>query len=299
MAWVSTTELPRQTAQETMRGREYRRVFHVLYDSVSNTAFQAAHASGIPKVLDEHPDDSTAVCETPHADRNAEQPMLWTVECNYATPSGRSDTYSQIDPMDRDAEVSWEFWEIEEPAEKDKDGVAILNSAGQPFDPPVMRTVQFPVFVVTRNEISLNAITLQLYSNVVNSSQFAIGSLVAAPGQAKLKVRNAQYIREAQYSYWRITYEIAFCFTTPEGWQAKVLDQGTMSKQWDGTSMKLADIKDFMGTPVSAPVLLDGNGFHNVLWSQTATWLPCNRYRTASFEFLNLLPFGAGKHKMI
>lgn len=234
--------------------RTYTRVFHVITDDpyVGPAAVRAALgiSRGDPYITDSESDLQARVRRI--QPQQQDNPRLWEVRVEYdSTQEEESES-----PFDKPPEVSWDFAQFTRVAYKDRDGKAILNSAGQYFDPPIEIDDSRPVLTVVRNEPSYNPSLAYQYRDAVNSDAF----YGAPPGTAKVvKITGASAV-ENDIPFWRVTYEFSF---NPDGWQPSILDQGRYAK----IGGKLVPIPEFdtdgneiRGSHVADPVPLNGNG---------------------------------------
>jgi hypothetical protein len=133
--------------------------------------------------------------------------------------------------------------------------VAVLNSAGDPFDPPVTREQLKGVLRVAWNSLTFNPASFFLYGNQINEDAwngFPAFSIKFSPP----KMPQRQYSQYLGQNYYRLEGE--FCFNPNDGgWNPKPIDRGYRAKDGSGNLYKVFDVN---GQPVSQPVLLDGAG---------------------------------------
>lgn len=161
-------------------------------------------------------------------------------------------------PLLKPLEIEGGFNPYEEVVDEDQTGKAVVNSASDPFDPPITEEDPRQVLTIVRNEPSFDWATAYQYRNAVSSDEF----WGAAPGQAKVVRISAkrawdQYLAANSITpggfFWIVTYEFEFNI---KGWHRFVLDQGM--RKLSGGNQSLIVLLD--GTSVTSPVLLDGNG---------------------------------------
>lgn len=159
-------------------------------------------------------------------------------------------------PLNRDPVMWIERGSESVPVTKDKDGKAIVNSAGQPFDEPIFRDRPTNVFVVRRYFNSLVAIdTLNShYDNTTNSDPI----LSRAIGELRyLGTETGEPVIEEGAAWWIGLTKVA---ARKGGWKAKILDRGWKVKTVDGTGV--INATDANGMQVTEPELLDGAGYY-------------------------------------
>lgn len=238
--------------------RTYTRVWGVTTSSATDGPIQVREATGIPRLGDAYltssEGDAGAVVKKVDP-QPTDNPKLWHVRVEYDS----SVEEEEENPLNRPAVLSWGSAQFQRVAWKDIDGNAILNSAGQYFDPPPEVDDSRPTLTVTRNEASFNPALKIDYEDAVNTDPF----MGFAVGQAKVASINANSQFENGLSFWSVTYEFHF---RREGWILAPLDQGRY-ELWDIAGTKrLVPIKerDTLGrkltTNVTEPVPLDGAG---------------------------------------
>ena len=220
-------------------------------DGVERAALVARQAPGIPRPGQRHPADPTAVCR--NVDAKAISPIFFRVTANYYSPSGgTNDQGESVNPLDMPPEISYGYESIMQMVDVDLDKKAIVNAAGEPFDPLLEIAVQRPVLRVTRNEATFPGALARAYGGnrgAVNSDSF----YGWPPKTALCRPITGADQRAGDVVYTRVTYEIAFDST---GWQPRPLNMGYREKV-DG---ELVVIKDKDGSPVSQPVALNADG---------------------------------------
>lgn len=164
------------------RKRNYVRVYEVRTDDVNDDAYTVGAGGGtgdtIPRNGEPHPSDTFAVMVDIDAMQSSADSTLWLVTCRYSSDlpadqqrealtydsaglpsefpgatsgSGGGQATREPDPRDRPPQFEVD-WEREmEVVERDINGDWITNSANDPFDPPVMAEVVYPVITITKN----------------------------------------------------------------------------------------------------------------------------------------------------
>jgi hypothetical protein len=278
------------------RNRTYVRTFEVRTDDPNDDAFTAGAGTGIPRNGEEHPSDEFATMTRINAYQSDADNTLWQVTCEYQSEpaedqqrealtydsSGNPETTPEgdvgggggsfvrdDDPTARSAQWSNTTETVMEIAEEEAGffggifGDAILNSAGDPFDPPVMVERQYGVITITKN-VPLNSPILQLsklaeFRNTINDADY-LGHDAGTLRVAQLDTASAIENRTA---YAVVTLQVKI---RPEGWVRRVIDRGfNMLSTYDpnGDAMLVTEktrIKDRHGEPLGEPSLLDGSG---------------------------------------
>lgn len=247
--------------------RTYRREFVVEVDSKYDKAQVVLGAPGLPQrywpyvTLVET--DYYALCTRLTASRMAEMSAFhWLVEAEYSTIQGDEDKEKEVDnPLAEPADVSVSFETFREPVTgvpddqyaDDENGFAgkmvkaIVNSAGEPFDPPAERDAARPILTIARNEAFFNTQLAIAYVNAVNSDMF----FGAKARCARVNGIDGQRQFKSGLKFWRVTYTIGF---KPETWDLQLLDHG--SYYFDADAKK-QHFRDEDGNRITG--LLNGN----------------------------------------
>lgn len=187
--------------------------------------------------------------------------VLWKVSLEYSSNPGQSVINNNgltSDPLAEPARISWSGENFQQVAVVDINDNPILNSAGDPYDPPLMKDFSRPVATIRKNISSAPAWILTSH-DAINSDEFVIDGLKCLIGKAKLKRAD---IGEPQtkngVTYRELTLVIHF---SKDGWTRKVLDAG-FRRIYSGTSRELITITNSDGNEEypPAPVPLDGSG---------------------------------------
>jgi hypothetical protein len=249
----------RDTSQSVKRERTYKRVFHVLTDDPRTGGFAVRAALGIQigepyQLGTPGPDlwaegDTGSFATSIRASVSSEDGLTWTAEVDY----GPYEPETAESPLDEPEDVSWDQVTFEIPVDYDANGTAILNSAGDPYDPPVMIEDDRPVLTIVRNELEYNSDLSDLYRGSVNASAF----FGKAPGTVKCMPMRAQRLWSPNLNinegyYWKVTYTF---HVNRDGWKRKLLDQGYQELVSGVRKKILVD-----GLPASQPQLLNGSG---------------------------------------
>lgn len=284
-------------SQDKRKNRYYRRTFVVQVDAAHDGPQTVLSAPFLPNIGDQYQtnteNDPTSFCSsrTPKAIAR----LVWHVDCDYE-PTPPEDTNRP--------EISFRFEKLRVPVIGVRDqsfsigdllavppkaphNQGLVNSFGDPFDPPVEYETSRPVVTITRFEPFINSIVLMEYQDAVNDANWA-GAL---PRQARILdisgVKEWRLLNNVQIPRWKVTYQIAF---NKDTWDLRVLDAGYRYK---------ADANDVTGTPFEDVSgnrtigLLDGdsvNGFAGgrKTAGQAPYFIAKEVYAKKSFAALNL-----------
>jgi hypothetical protein len=157
--------------------------------------------------------------------------------------------------------------------------MALQNSAGVAFDPPIEDDIPIKVIRISKNVPFYDDFAFNLYQGAVNSDNVIINKpdyrfkTQFGPYFGKIVQLGATFGVENGIKYFRQTLEI---WVNPLGWRRSILDRGTDQRaaegdtNADGGIISPSDINPgdafhrkilgADGAPIVAPVNLDGNG---------------------------------------
>lgn len=251
----------------TAEARQYTEGWLVTVNDKSDGGSIALQAADLPSYGEAHPNDADAYLRRlyvvgPHEGAR----LIWHIAGVYRTDT--NDT-READPLDELPDIEWTSWAEPRILDYDKDGDAIVNSAGYPFDPGLEWEVHYPLLTITRNENDYDPAEADAYRDTVNNAQITIAGLAAAAKTARMLEyagRNAQrrgnifFVVRRQIAFRRIVAASSINAengaggsVTPAGWDVLLLDQGI----YDAADSR---IEDADAEVVVAPVPLDGAG---------------------------------------
>jgi len=258
------------------------RVFDVLFTPgetpsqrrVLALSAEDPHRSGehyrIPQYWEQHPADPWMFVNNIHSEQS-NGPHRYRVTVNYTSIGN---------PLELPMEIEWFHTVQNEPFDRDREGNAITNSAGESFDPTLTKDVYDLGLRIKRNEQLFNELVATKYIGAVNSDDFTVPvdllgtTRVYRPGIVKCSLFKGVPKRAAGLFYHEVQREFLFRLgeieeTEPGVWETsglghkkRVLDQGfrVLKKEsgiWTG---EYEPILDKEGNPVREPQLLDGHG---------------------------------------
>jgi hypothetical protein len=239
-------------------GRSYRRTYDVHSDDPNETMVAVRQA--LPLAWEADPVDGAAVVVTRTAEQDPKARKLWRGEVIWEwAPEEDEDE----DPLERDPKIRWTANRVLVPAIKDRDGDAIVNSAGDFFDPPPERprtrwiaNIQFNATVIPTN--------LRQYADAVNNAAITIDGEPVAAERAQvvgLDISEIQYWGEDQTAYRSITLAVEVRDDDDESFDLELIDQGYRITGYGGEleDILIPDEQGTLNRP-SAPVLLNGSG---------------------------------------
>lgn len=248
----------------------------------------------LPQRYTPHPSNAYLTARRLRADSQSETPLHWIVTVSYSSApvsSEEKDKQENPNPLNRKAKFRWSTNLYREAVEKDIDDNAILNSAGDYFDPPIERDRSNWVVTVTKPVTSVPAWLLDYNNCPINESSFTVDGVTVEEKKARLTtidIGEEQIENDVKYRV--ITMQIEF---KKEGWTAKILDQGLRKRLDLAGGWKQVHIEkeneDGELSKVTSPVLLDGSG--GVLEEpspDTSVFLDYELYEPKDFSVLPL-----------
>lgn len=228
------------------------------------------------------PDDTRARCVSRTCTQLDSSPTVWNVTVEYSTRPNVA-----IDPTEQAARISWSTEQFQKVAHKDINGDAIVNSAGDWFDPPPMIDHSRIVANITKH-IGYVPPWILTAEDMVNSDVFVIDGITVGPKTGKIQritLSDVKWWGSRQIPYRTLNMSIHFNTTPGYGWMLQVLDAGFREKI--NNKMKQITNDDDDIEP-STPVPLDGNG--RVLANpspDTAVFGSWDVYNTQSYAALS------------
>lgn len=238
-----------RTAQNTKGARTYQRKFRLRTTTQADGPFAVGSNGSLPIIGNAHPEDANAFCIGLQVE-NTSPWAGWTVTANYSDERTIDDT-----PTDDAASISWGSEQFQKPAVFDLSGQLIVNSAGDPFDPPAMMDDSRRVVTVEKNLAVVPSWILD-YQDAINSDTFTIDGISIGVGKAKMQAvtvgpkqrRNSTVFRTVNFTI----------HLQRDGWVLDILDAGFNRIPTGDTSNRVPITLD--GVLPSAPYPLNGAG---------------------------------------
>ena len=210
---------------------------------------------------------------------------LWHVEAEYTTPGREEYRRRDPNPLNWAARIRWSAVVMRMPVWYDRDGNPILNTAGEPFDPPLEVDRKLPVVEVRVNMPYVPSWILG-YREAINSTAWYIDGLIVAEKCAmmdSIEVSEVQVVNNIAYR--EVAYR-AVIAPTLLGWQPRILNAGYSALVGSAQDKQLVPIV-INGTTPSHPVPLDRHGRR--IYKPTpenVVWLTFNVYPELDFNVL-------------
>lgn len=235
--------------------RGYQALYRVVSDDPLESPQSVRTAAGLPVLGDAFPTDVSAFVRRRKARRLDSTRLVWEVDIEYEFGL---EALPENDP----AIIRWTSSLERVPAIKDINGEAIVNSAGDYFDPPPEKDLPIWTISIQFNASSIPTAIIS-YAGSVNDGAITIDGMSVAAEQAKivgLDIGERQERNDIEFRTITLSIAVADDGDSSLNWDLSLLDQGFRIK--DGTDLKDILIEDEDGNKnrPSCPVLLDGNG---------------------------------------
>jgi hypothetical protein len=240
--------------------RTYTRVFRVICNNNADDAIVVSN--GVESAYgiwpgSPYPTDFGAWCTKLNARPEGKSKLVWL-----ATASYTSEWQPQQNPLSDPAIIEWSATPYQRPYTFDKNGHALLNSAGDTYYQPIMGDDSRWEVRVQKN-LGLVPQYLLGYKDAINSDSFQIDGVSVSQYQAKVSAINIGKVQTRNNISFRVlSYTMQLDTTSvgangqPTGWVKQVVDEG-MNQILGGV---LCPCCDDSWAPVRVPVLLNGSG---------------------------------------
>lgn len=276
-----------QTASRDLQAIHFTREFRVDVNDETFGATTAMVAVGIPTLGSAHPSHVYASCRSLRAEQyDPNSKYAWRVTAEYSTPSGATESTSE-NPLDDIPQVAWTFDAYSAPIDKDMNGNAVRNSAGDRLDPMPEREFHVAKLSVLRNEPTYNPVVAYDLIDSINASTVTLAGYSVAARWAKLDELSGVWKRRHGTAYWEVSYVISISRDT---WIRSIIDEGFYALDANGKSYRITD-KNNVDKEVTTK--LDGSGKILAL-GQPAQYLSFSVYKETDFSTLNLATVGTG-----
>jgi len=264
--------------------------YRVTTDDKTITRYDIMTSGLLPVKYQQHPQNPLMTVRDVTLDQD-EAPTVWTATVSYSSAPYDKDDEEDEDfdsPLDKPARIRWTTTQFTKPIFRDLNEEAIVNSAGDYFDPPIEVDASRFSLVVEKNLASVPSWVLT-YSNAINNASFDVLGLTIPARTAKLsELAISEEQKEQEVEFYTVTFRLELANAEEEDWVVRVLDQGL--HEYEPTTSGYTKTPILIdGEPAKQPVLLNGNGVAIVNPEPTdAVYLEYNVYREKDFS---VLPF--------
>lgn len=284
MAVISVEEIAERDADvDSERKQNTTRTYLVITDDPRDDSHTVRGDGRLPRIGDVYFGGLGADSRLRVARKTAKQRSgtrtVWEVTVVYDTNTPQLEDEGSV--FDLRPPPSFSTVIVNVIADKDKDGDAIVNSAGDAFDPPVEdedahMVVRFRRYYPLSAENDIRDKCAEFTTAVNSSPWYGAGS---REWKCNSITANPEAVGDEQF------YAVDFEFEhNPDSWDLSILDQGYRRLE---TGVRL-QIVDDNGSPPAQPVLLDGSG--EVLDpADDPVFLTFRRRREKDFDLLGIL----------
>lgn len=268
MSVVSIKKMPKRglTASDTADAYE---TYQVITDDRNDNQFTIVNdpvwLTTIQQFNESHPQNPFFTRREIQLDCDAKAPINWIANVRYSTKPITQDERERNtvpNPVDRRLKMGADTVDFQVYRDKDAEGTAYRNSAGDPLEPLPFEDARV-VIPVRRNVATWDA-TWFNYNNTVNDAEVTLtdgkSTLVIAAEYGLFKgFRMSDLQEENGFEYYVASAQIHIA-STSDKWVTKRLDQGFYYVS--GSDKKRFTVKDNAGNSQDAPTeqLLDGSG---------------------------------------
>lgn len=298
MAVIEVKEMIDRAGDATGEEVNDTRTFRVRVDSPTDTITTISTSGGLPAYLAPHPANAYMTARSLAITPMTSHWQWWKAVVKYSTAplTQREKEKQEPNPLNRPAKIRWDSQDEQQALFCDEDGNAMVNSAGDYYDPSPIRVVGNWTVTIEKN-VPYVPEWLQSYRSAVNEDEFSLSrgvilgtgtspTLDIPPGYARLaRISISESMEENGFNYVVLTMTLELkephpvpdgqvldpitkTPVTPDPWDEAILDQGLrqrVSTTGTGTGTAAAgrvkQIKDSEGNMINSPVPLDGDGY--------------------------------------
>ena len=244
------------SASSTYKESTLEEQWYIKYDSTATDPNEAIRHSGFLNG-EEHPNNIWFSLES--IDAEALSGQEWIVSLTYTTRQ------TDINGSDVDFKTDVQFgkWTYQRVVTKDKEtGADVVNSAGEPFDSPVIEEIACPVVSVTRRRTAPNMEIIQQIGSI-NSGEFVLVGITIPKYCAQLSDYRIERGQDQDgNAFYTQTFEFKLNFNKSSdtgeliGFKAEVANTGFRVKKG---ADQFANIT-YQGEPITSPAFLNNDG---------------------------------------
>jgi hypothetical protein len=246
-------------SDELSGAREYEIQYRVHSNDPEELAVTVRNHPDIAAKGSAFEGDPEAICTGRRATRPDNSRLIWDVTAAFAVQENPGQ--DNDNPLNDPVQIRWTSSLYTRPVIRDNDGDAIVNSAGDFFDPPPEKT-----FVMWTANIQFNVSArpagIRAYAGAVNNDAITIdGDAIAARRARVMGLDITEYQYRNDIPFKTVTVAID-CLDDddPDGFDLVLLDQGFRTKVAGVLKDILIEDEDNEWARPSSPVLLNGAG---------------------------------------
>lgn len=218
------------------------------------------YASGLlPSRYDPLPENGFLTLRRISLRHHDDTPLAWVATGTYSSaPADKRDQDKQAfpNPLNRPATRRWSTTQYRVPVEKDTSGEAVVNYAGDYYDPPAEKDSSHWSVTITKNVASVPSFIID-YQDAINNDEITVGGLTVAAKVGKIQVIDiGEQMEENGVVFYQFSYTIEF---NKDTWVLSLLQQGLRQVNPFDATARLPCLDD-NDEPVTSPVLLNADG---------------------------------------
>jgi len=281
-----------------------RKAWRVHTSSNTDDEHDVLASALLPKIGTAHSGDANSRCIGRQCNPESHgQKRQWIFVADY------SNKYAiEENPLNDPAKTEWSTETFQTPIWEDVDGNGIVNSAGDPFDPPPEKDDSRWTSITRKNVLPSVPNWIFAYQDGVNSDSFTIDGVGVEATWAKVSAIHLGEVQERNDTEYRVltvtihyrgegegvgsgsgSYGSGSGTDAIEPWDLNLLDQGfrEIDDEGSGASGNIRNIKNADGEDITAPVPLDGEGHKIVDPSlENSVFLQFQVYRQRAFSLI-------------
>jgi len=265
---------------------EYERKFLVLSDDKADGTDVVENFGGAPSLGSLHPDNARAAMISPRIQPafGEDAPKAWHATYEYSTKWPIINPIE--DPLLMPDEVDWTTREITVPLIRDAiTGTLILNSAGDPPDPPITTRRGLRTAHVLKRLDAVPSWFLD-YTFVTNSDSITFDGLNLAPKQALITiVSRSQRKQLNSIGYYQIDLDVE---VSPTDQLLRVLNDGFNQLAFGNSTDKRPIMWNGEPTQIPVPLAVDGSVIPPNTLPGAAVFREWNEFPALPFTALGL-----------
>lgn len=253
---------------------EYKRVFMVLCDSFAQGAIAVRDAVGIvPYDIYVFPGDGSfdrkALCKKVTATQREDYPLAWDVVAEYTGNTADPNKQNKDgNPTNEAAIITIDSQIFQEPCDMDCNGNAVLNTAGEAFDPAEVRDVSRTIITIEKNFATLDYYNdCAKWQDMLNSDTY----LGFQPLTLKIMKAGATLQYENGVEYWKRKVEMQYrplWIVQNQGENAIIFNADNTTQ--DTSLAKPVTLIDLFGMQWSGNI----SGWYGLTLNQGTYWIP-------------------------
>jgi len=289
-------------SSKSTKKRDRSRTDAVQLDAVPTSPVSVETATDgsvtIPLIGAAHPDDAGATAvRLSCVPRDEDVRMLWDVTVVYTTSSANVTPEPEDDPTDDPWAISWGVQTEEKLIAVNRtnttsltagqliglaDGAALLNAAGDIFDPPPSEPSSLLVCTLVKNKSAYDVSQADNYIDTMNSDSVTIAGHSVLKWEAKL-IEYSGVQKFDRGGYWTITYRVLFNVGT----HIRAFLNAGYQKIDDVSGYKIPlKLKD--GSVTARPEVLEINGEYDPASRPTPSYYMIGSLDELTFSSLSL-----------